>query len=262
MNTEKKSLFINVPTLDIKYTKDTKEVDYNTFGNNNGISSIYKALSNIDVKAISAVRIYGAYGDETLVIQNYSSFSYAKKNKILLVLSKLQIFNSISIYEMPSNATIQQFQNKDKEKCKVIKLKDSALWMVESGLNHLKNFTSFVNESLDVAVPNVPYFDTTYIEPKKDVDIKKKDDGKNITGVLTAEVPQFDIVKTIAIILSSDGLSKSAAEMFPDMNLLKALKNPGIVEKEEEEKLLYVYNNDILNDYELRAKYNLLPDSI
>jgi hypothetical protein len=120
----------------------------------------------------------------------------------------------------------------------------------------IKNFKNF-NESLEVQVPQMPYMKSLFITPMKDPDLAKGDvEGDEITP----KVPQFDPVKTIAIMLEDGDLVNRAAQMFPDTNLPKALENPEMLGPVEMEKLQFVYNEIILKDYVLRQKYDLLPE--
>lgn len=115
------------------------------------------------------------------------------------------------------------------------------------------------NESLEVQVQQMPYMKSLFISPKKDPDLAKKDvEGSE----LTPKVPQFDAVKTMTIMLQDGHLVNSAAQMFPDVDLTKAIKNPDMLGPVELEKLQFVYNEIILKDYTLRQKYDLLPDSV
>jgi hypothetical protein len=122
-------------------------------------------------------------------------------------------------------------------------------------VRRIKDFISF-NESLEVQVQQMPYMKSLFITPMKDPDIAKKDvEGSE----LTPKVPQFDAVKTMAIMLQDGHLVNVAAQMFPDFDLTKAIKNPEMLGTVEMEKLQFVYNEIILNDYVLRQKYDELP---
>jgi len=119
----------------------------------------------------------------------------------------------------------------------------------------IKNFKAF-NESFEVTPSKMPYMKSIFIMPTKDVDLAKKD----IEGsTLMPKVPQFDIVKTIAIMLEDGHLVMQAAKLFPDTDLKQAMKEPGILGQAEKDKLLQVYNEIILKDYVLRQKYDMLP---
>jgi len=125
-------------------------------------------------------------------------------------------------------------------------------------MKRIKDFNSF-NESLEVWAPKVAYTNTLYIMPKKDPDLDKADiEGKEITP----KVPQFDLVKTLTIILADGNLSAKAAQIFPNTDLTKAIKNPDMLGPEEKDKLIQIYNNIILKDYVLRQEYDVLPESI
>lgn len=125
-------------------------------------------------------------------------------------------------------------------------------------MKRIRDFKSF-NESLEVYAPKTPYANTLMIPRMKDVDVEKNDiEGKE----LTPKVPQFNPVKTIAIILSDANLSGMAAQVFPDLDLNKAVKYPEVLSPEQENKLVQIYNNIILKDYSLRQKYDSLPESI
>jgi hypothetical protein len=122
-------------------------------------------------------------------------------------------------------------------------------------VKRIKDFNTF-NESLEVQVPQMPYMKSLFITPMKDPDLAKSDaEGKE----LTPKVPQFDAVKTLAIMLEDGHLVNVAAKMFPNTDLTKALKNPEMLGHVELEKLMHVYNEIILKDYVLRQKYDLLP---
>jgi hypothetical protein len=120
----------------------------------------------------------------------------------------------------------------------------------------IKSFNEF-NEDLEVYATKMPYGKSLFITPMKDVDLDKKDaEG----SVLAPKVPQFDPVKTMAIMLEDGNLVNQAAEMFPNTDLSAAMKNPNMLDDSEMEKLQFVYNEIILKDYVLRQKYDMLPD--
>ena len=77
-------------------------------------------------------------------------------------------------------------------------------------------------------------------------------------NTLTAEVPQFDEIKTLAVILSDEGLAQHASKMFPNTDLAKAMNSKGILSLEDHDKLFNLYNTAILKDYALRAKYEMI----
>lgn len=122
----------------------------------------------------------------------------------------------------------------------------------------IKSFIEF-NEDLEVYATKMPYGKSLFLSPMKDVDLHKSDElGKT----LTAEVPQFDPVKTLAVMLEDGNLVNRAAQMFPDTDLKKSLKNPNVLGDAEIEKLQFVYDEIILKDYTLRTKYDMIPDQI
>jgi hypothetical protein len=135
-------------------------------------------------------------------------------------------------------------------------------------MKRIKNFDKF-NEDQDVGSlafdtwggskpAMIPYQNTTF-KPYEDPDNKKDSvEGDEITP----KVPQFDPVKVLTIILMDGDLSARAAQIFPSLDLTKALKNPEMLGPEEIDKLQQIYDGIILGSYVLRQKYFLLPDNI
>ncbi len=124
-------------------------------------------------------------------------------------------------------------------------------------MKRIKDFNSF-NESLEVYAPKQAYMGTQFITSMKDPDDEKKDiEGKE----LTPKVPQFDLVKTLTVILADGNLSARAAQIFPNTDLSKAIKNPSMLGPEEKNKLIQIYNDIILKDYALRQEYDVLKES-
>ena len=121
-------------------------------------------------------------------------------------------------------------------------------------MKKIKDFKSF-NESLEVTPPKMPYMGTLYLQSMKDPDLHKSDiEGKGVSP----KVPQFDVLKTIEIILTDGNLSAKAARIFPETNLVKAMKNPEMLGDVDLDKLNKIYNEIILKDYALRQKYDML----
>ena len=99
-------------------------------------------------------------------------------------------------------------------------------------MKRIKSFKIFNEDIGDTYI--VPYKDTVYVEPNKDPDIIKNDTEDES---LLPKVPQFNIVKTISVILMDKGLSKIGASIFPDTDLVSALKNPNMLNSVDIEKL-------------------------
>lgn len=80
-------------------------------------------------------------------------------------------------------------------------------------------------------------------------------------SVITSKVPQFDILKTLIIILTDGNLMNQIFHMLPDVDLEQALHNTSMLDNTQVETLNQIYNTIILNDYTLRKKYDMLPDN-
>lgn len=125
-------------------------------------------------------------------------------------------------------------------------------------MKRIKDFNAF-NESLEVQPAQQAFYGTMMIPAMKDPDEAKNDiDGDTLDN----KVPQFDIIKTLSIILTDKNLSDKAIQIFPELDLKKAVKNPEMIGPVEEDKLVQIFNNIILKDYTLRGKYDALPETI
>ena len=123
----------------------------------------------------------------------------------------------------------------------------------------IKNFKAF-NEGFGDSpiVTKMPYAKTVFIDAMKDVDKERTDvDG----STLSAKVPQFDLLKTIIIILTDGNLMKQIFHMLPNVDLEKAMHNTSMLDNTQVDILNQIYNTIILNDYTLRKKYDMLPDN-
>lgn len=75
------------------------------------------------------------------------------------------------------------------------------------------------------------------------------------------QIPQFDVKKTITVILGDAELSKSSATKFPELNLKKALNNSGLLGRKNIEALKEIYD-EICTDPKLKAEYEYVSKKL